>query len=174
MAELMDIKLTGANELKAVIEKLPQVLADKVYMQALRTGANFMRDEVKARVPVADSYNQSHAFTKKGRSSSRTLLIKLRDEIRVKVLTKTDISYELAVHTGRAFWGLFFEFGTAERSTASGAGRGRITPHPFMRPAFEANKTKALDMIGKELGLNVEKQAARLAGPLSKSGLLRK
>jgi HK97 gp10 family phage protein len=52
--------------------------------------------------------------------------------------------------TRRAFYG--FEFGTI-----------RQAPQPFMRPAWDGNKTGALDIITEQLAAEIKKAAARIA-----------
>jgi HK97 gp10 family phage protein len=49
------------------------------------------------------------------------------------------------------FYAHLVEFGTAHSS-----------PQPFMRPAFEQTKGKALDIIKSELGGEIDKAVARM------------
>lgn len=57
------------------------------------------------------------------------------------------------VHVGtKLSRGLFQEFGTF-----------KMRPHPFMRPAWDANKGKALEIISKELWTEIQKAADRAA-----------
>ena len=162
MAEYMKIELLGADELNDTIKKLPKELAEKVYLQALRKGSNMVRDKAKERAPYGRDFSK-RSYTKKRKGIERTELFKLRDQIKVTVTTKTDISFAIAVHIGAAYWGMFQEFGTSKMSA-----------RPWFRPAFDETVQAALDTIGKELGKGIERAATRLAGPLSKSGLLKR
>lgn len=165
MAEMFSMKITGAAEVNKTLKRLPVELQSKVYLQAMRKGMNIMRDEAKQRAPVGRSFNKNFANVKKTKHKDvvKLTIIKLRDEIKVKVVQKTQYTYELALTIGRAFWGMFGEFGTSKQSKK-----------PFMRPAYDTTKTTVLDTVGQEIGKGVERTAARLAGSLSKSGLVRR
>lgn len=63
------------------------------------------------------------------------------------------------VHVGtKLSRGLFQEFGTFDQPA-----------QPFMRPAWDANKEKAVEVIGKELWVEIEKAAARAARKAAKA-----
>lgn len=63
------------------------------------------------------------------------------------------------VHVGtKLSRGLFQEFGTF-----------KMRPHPFMRPAWDANKGKALEIISKELWTEIQKAADRAARKRAKA-----
>jgi len=53
-------------------------------------------------------------------------------------------------------------------------GTSIMSARPFFRPAFERTKIAALQEIGNKLGKGIEDRAAKLAGPLAKSGLIKK
>ncbi len=162
MSNLVTIELFGASELNKVIKKLPGELADKVYLQALRKGSNLVRDSARERAPYGTNFSK-RSFTRSKKGVQRTELFKLRDQIKVTVTLKTGVSFAMAVHIGAAYWGMFQEFGTS-----------KMPARPWMRPAFDAAAQDALNLIGTELGKGVERTAVRLAGPLSKSRLLKR
>lgn len=162
MANLVRVQLLGADELNSAIQRLPRELADKVYLQALRKGANLVRDKAKERAPYGRDFSK-RAFTRSKKGTSRTELFKLRDQVKVTVTLKTGVSFAMAVHIGAAYWGMFQEFGTSKMSA-----------HPWFRPAWDASGEDALTIIGESLGKGIERTAERLAGPLSKSGLLKR
>lgn len=159
MAELLRTEIKGAKELNATIKKLPRELQQRVYLQSLRKGANVFRDGAVQSAPISREYSRARSFTK----GNRTMLIKLRNEIRATVTKKTDISFQILIHCGRAFWGMFLEFGTF-----------KMPARPWMRPSYERDKVEALKVTGESLGKGVEATAKRLAGPLARSGLLRR
>jgi HK97 gp10 family phage protein len=65
------------------------------------------------------------------------------------------------VHVGTALSrGLFQEFGTY-----------KMPASPFMRPAWDANKDKALSIIGTELWVEIRKAGERAARKRAKAGL---
>lgn len=57
-----------------------------------------------------------------------------------------------------------------EKGTRPRAGHPGSKPKPFLRPAFDSNKSRALDaaaeVFGRELQAEIEKQSARLLGKL--------
>jgi HK97 gp10 family phage protein len=160
--QLMTIKLLGADELNKTIKMLPDELSKKVYMQSLRKGAVLVRDEAKLRAPYGSDF-EKRSYVKKKKGVASTHFVKLRDEIRITVTTKTDISFAVAVHIGAAYWGMFQEYGTTH-----------MAARPWLRPAFDTTAEQALTTIGQELGKGVERAAVRLSGSLAKSGLLKR
>jgi HK97 gp10 family phage protein len=160
--QLMQMKLLGADELNKTIKALPGELAKKVYLQSLRKGAVIVRDEAKLRAPYGSDF-QKRSYTKKKKGVATTRFVKLRDEVRITVTTKTDISFAMAVHVGSAYWGMFQEYGTTH-----------MAARPWLRPAFEATAEQAINAVGQALGTGVERAAVRLSGSLAKSGLLKR
>ena len=53
------------------------------------------------------------------------------------------------------------EYGSAPRWTKDGSFRGEVPARPFMRPAFEMNKSQIQDSIKKNLISIIEKQAKK-------------
>jgi HK97 gp10 family phage protein len=47
--------------------------------------------------------------------------------------------------------GHLVEFGTKQRRTRKGANRGKMTKHPFVKPAWEATKNQILDSMTSEM-----------------------
>lgn len=162
MADLVKIELKGAKDLNKTIKQLPIELQKRVYVQSMRKGAVIFRDEAKMRAPYGTDF-QKRSYVKKKKGIATTHFVKLRDEIKITVTKKTDISFELAVHVGSAYWGMFGEYGTSHQPA-----------HPWLRPTFDAKAQEALDVVGESLGKGVERTAEKLAGPLAKSGLLRR
>jgi|TARA_Y100000034_G_scaffold132026_1_gene194055 HK97 gp10 family phage protein len=142
-----NFNISGAANLEKVLKKLGPKLAERELMKSLRAGANVVRKEVKARAPV-------------GTGSAHAKYGRVKDNVKTTAVKKTIHSGEVAVHTGKAFWAAFYEFGTA-----------RQPPRPFMGPAFEATQRQALDRLGTTLGRGVERTAGELAG---KYGAIRK
>lgn len=65
------------------------------------------------------------------------------------------------VHVGTSLSrGLFQEFGTF-----------KMGAHPFMRPAWDANKAKAQQIIGTQLWVEIRKAAERAARKRAKAGI---
>jgi len=159
------VHIRGAREMEQVLQQLPDYIAKRVVNGALRKGAAVVLDAARARAPVGQESKGRVRLrvTKKGKVSVSNYG-KLKLNLRIVNIppSKTSHSAAVAVSVGKAFWGLFVEFGTRF-----------MRARPFMRPAFESTKYQALDVIGKALGEGIEKAAVKLAGPLAKSGLKR-
>ena len=139
--------ISGAKELERVLKKLPGRLAERELVSAARAGANVWRKAMKEAAP-RETGEQSVWSEKFG---------PLHKNIRTTRFKKTKFSVEMAVHTGRAFWGTWLEFGK----------RG-LAPTHWASSAIDATAGAALERVGKTLARRLPKLAAELAGPLSK------
>lgn len=140
-------KIIGLRETEKVLKALGPKLAERELMKALRAGGNVIKKEVKARAPVGTEPPNAKFGT-------------LKDNIKTTAIKKTRFAGEVAVHTGKAYWAMFVEFGTV-----------KMPARPFIGPAFDAVKKNAIDKFVKTLGRGVEKTALELAG---KFGSLKK
>lgn len=154
-------KIHGAKELDAVLRKLPRQISEKVLTGALTSGARPFIKAARAAAPVRIGGAK--------RISKRSRKGRLPGFLRASIAARrargaTGASVTVNVGTlRRAFYGMFSEFGTSHQS-----------PRPWFRPAWESTRAAVLDAIGKSLGRRIEKAAVRLAGPLAKSGLVRR
>lgn len=140
-------RIQGARELDRVLKKLPKQVRGKVLRQALMAGARVIAKAMRARVPEVTGVGKKSIATRRDREGERG-------------------GASVAAKVGplrRAFYLMFREFGTSHQPA-----------RPWARPAFEESKRAALDKIGKALGKSIKKAAARLAGPLAKSGLVKR
>ncbi len=160
------VRITGAREMEAVLRRLPGEIAQKALTAALRQAAEPVLDEARARAPVGKESKGRVRFrrSRKGKVTVSNYG-KLRPSLRIATVpaSRTPHSATVVVTVGKAFWGLFVEFGTRF-----------MAARPFLRPAFEARKMEALNRLGQSLGEQIEKAARKLAGPYAKSGLRRK
>jgi HK97 gp10 family phage protein len=81
-------------------------------------------------------------------------------------ISNSDAKYKYTVmiapnlRSEHGYLALWYEFGgKAERFTKSGAHRGRIPMHPFMRPAFDMHKNRIAEAINE----NIRKRIIDLA-----------
>lgn len=148
--------IRGAAEMEAVLRELPDYIAKNVLTQALREAAEPILDEARARAPVGqESKGRVRLRTTKRGKVTVANYGKLKLSLRIANVpaSQTPHSATVVVTTGKAFWGIFVEFGTRfMRAT------------PFLRPAFESKKMEALSRFGTALGERIEKAAVRLAG----------
>ena len=150
MTGLAGTRLEGAKDLDRLLRRLPAKVGKRVATRAVRQGANVIRDEAKRTAPRGTE----PASPKYGR---------LADNIRVTKVRDGFAGVVMAVTVGQAFWGMFLEFGTS-----------RQPARPWLRPAFHAKAGEAVAKMGTSLGKDIEKAALALAGPLAKSGLVKK
>lgn len=141
-------RVNGAAELDRVLKLLPKQIGAKVLQGAVMAGAKPIQEEAQRLAPRATgklAANIIRARPRRERGRARR------------------VGAVLIGPSTRAFYGLFLEFGTST-----------IPAQPFLRPAFDAKAGEALARIGAELGKRIERAAVRLAGPLAKSGLVRR
>lgn len=138
---MIDIKVTGFTELEQALRQLPEEIAGKTLASALRTASQ----------PIA-----THAKETAVLSDHPSKVGHMADSIKVRALkeeTVNDLESSFWIGPDRKhFYGLFWEFGTRHQ-------RAR----PFLRPAWDEGKDRALDSFGKALWTAIERAAKRLA-----------
>lgn len=140
------VKVTGFKELAKALEELPKATARNTLRRVLKKAAQPTRDDAQQKAPVLTGGLKTSIIV--GTSLTR----------RQKADAKKEGTYFSEVHVGTASGhGIPQEFGTF-----------KDTAHPFMRPAWDANKSGALKIIGDELGNEIEKSAIRRARKLAK------
>ena len=145
------VKLEGVAELKAALAELSDEVATKIGVAADRKAARLMAAEMAAIAP----YNPKGSI--RSRTSKKGIVTKtdyghLRDNIRVRRARATsEGKIVFNINAGNAFWGYFLEFGTV-----------KMSPHPFMRPAFDATREGAINVQIEELKTGIERVAKRV------------
>jgi len=129
-------EIIGAKELEKALRTLPNKIQDKVLKSALRSGAQVIRKEAKARVPVRSGV--------------------LKDSITVKTAT------EKQRDQGLVFVG--FDKTASRRAHLTEYGTSHSAAHPFMRPALDARGSDAIKKIGDRLGPVIDREAKKLKG----------
>jgi len=130
----MTVQVEGLKELEAKLIKLGGVAGGKVLRQALMAAANPMVKSAKAKVPVDRGKLKSNIRkrSKLGKGKSNTVA-----EVMMGV-------------TKKAWYGHLVEFGTIN------------TPaQPFLRPAFDENKTKVVQLFRAQLEKRIKKVAGK-------------
>lgn len=145
------VRISGLEEIVALLKELPRATEARVVNTALRLGGGVLRSAIRSRAPVGPREREALRYYISRRSGKKAARRygKLKENIRV---TKVGQG-RYAVHVGKAFWGMFLEFGTR-----------RMAARPFMRPAFDSSKGEVLARVGREMGIGVEREAVRLAG----------
>lgn len=143
----MDLKINieGAAALEQLLKQLPERMARNVVNRALNEGAKDVVEEARNSAPVGvyDAADQPTAARRKSGP--------LRRAIR-RARLRAGETATVQVGIGRAFWGMFQEFGTR-----------RMPARPWFRAAWERSRLKALSSIGAALGKGIETEAVKLA-----------
>lgn len=131
------MKLVGGQDMVRRLKSMPDAVSARVQRNALRKGAEPMRDTMERLAPRDENANAPH----------------LADNIVIgtRSLTKAGEG-EVIVEVGPAlqpsdhFYGFFQEFGTAFHPAT-----------PFARPGFDENTGKSLNLILADLWLSIRK-----------------
>ena len=142
-------KLEGFAELDRALGQLPKATAKNVLRRTLK----------KAAKPIDDDASASAPFLTGGLQKSIITGTQLTRSQRRFATLKTS-NYYAEIHIGTSLSkGIFTEFGTFKDDA-----------QPWFRPAWEAHKEQALNIIKVELGGEIEKAAKRYAKKLAKGG----
>lgn len=141
MAVRRKIELHGAKELDAVLRQLPDRVERQVLGAGIRSGATLVRREIMRDAPRGSE----PPHPKYGRLVTNIAVSKR--QVRPGAVGYT-------VHSGRAFWARFLEFGTRF-----------MAARPFFRPAFDRAAEPAIKRIAAQIAKGVAREAGKLAGP---------
>jgi HK97 gp10 family phage protein len=170
---LVSMKVEGLKELEAAIKELPKATGRNVIRRALTEAAQPIVNAARANAPAQPGSGvlkrsilvTKVRFTKgdvgkqafaealkqgKTRQEAREALIEANTEQGGDEVT-SGIAI-IGVDYKTAFYAHFVEFGTSHSS-----------PKPFMRPAWDAGKMKALEIIQESLKVEIDKAVARIA-----------
>ena len=144
-------EVKGMRELRRLLLQLPERSQKKVLRAAARKGALILKNAAKANAPTGGYSGRALLTFRKGGVQARA--IKLRDEIKITLRrgsTPQDVHF--AVHSGKAYWGMFLEFGTWKQPAT-----------PWLRPALDEKGSAAVRAVGDALGKGIEKEALKLS-----------
>jgi HK97 gp10 family phage protein len=193
--------LTGARELKAVLDAMPGEIRKGVLRRATLAGAEVVRQAAEDRAPVRIG-GPAIRIGKKGRASGGRFREPgfLADHMKKQVDRAESSNDRIVTKVGPskdAFYGMFLEFGRQAhgvRDKVRRGGRGKkgaarglfwtravgqmravpaMSARPFLGPAFESVQQRALDRMGEALGKGIDAAAKKLAGRYARSGLTR-
>jgi HK97 gp10 family phage protein len=133
-------KLEGVADLKRALDELGGELATKIGRAANRRAAAGMAEVMRQNAPYSSESDRSKASKTYGH---------LRDNIRVRqARARRSDTVSVKISVGRAFWGLFQEYGTKF-----------MAARPWMRPSFDASVQVAIDAQIDELGKGIARTA---------------
>jgi HK97 gp10 family phage protein len=159
------VGLEGLSELQAALEALPTATGKNVAKRVLLRAAEPIQQDAQLLAPSRPASASDEFYHYRGE-------LRLRLPGTLKVLVEegsrlTPNQARLARQQGKSFSEVYVgtrdpigrlqEFGTAH-----------APPAPFLRPAWEAQKDQALQIIKSELGDEIAKAAQRLARKAAK------
>lgn len=146
------IKIEGLEQLVKNLRQLPKELQGKPLQQAVGRASRVVRDEAKKRAPQGSYANRSENAPEPGRLHENIVSAKRKSQ------GGADMEYLVMVRTRgkkdsrkNAWYWHFLEFGTSKQPA-----------QPFLRPAFEAKKSEALQEMVKYLRKGIERAAKKL------------
>lgn len=140
-------KLEGAKELARALEELPKATARNVLKRVLTKAGKPVEAAMIAGAP------RDTGFT----AGSIGVSARLNPAQRREAKKEGKFFAEVYVGSTRGSAAVFQEFGTVDQPA-----------HPYMRPAWDANKEGVLRVVETELGGEISKAAARLARKAAK------
>jgi HK97 gp10 family phage protein len=160
-----EVKILGARELyEALSTKIPREMETKVLQRALSAGTKIVAQAARRNVVRGGSFPKritgtlaKAIYAAKSKFDQSSTFV-----VRVVGVRKG----KRAAKKGRDAWyGPLVEFGHRARPRKSDAnliGPAKpVPPHPFMRPAWDENKDKALQAILTALRTEIEKAAEK-------------
>jgi HK97 gp10 family phage protein len=149
-----DIRVDGLDEILDMLKKrLPEKLYGKALQGALAKAAKPIVDAARSNAPVRTGRLRKAIYSFRDKQSTRSRESRLISVRRGKKFQKTNRD---------AYYWKFVEFGHHTRAGKSGTAKV-VPPRPFMRPAFEANKLRALQVFQDEVRGQIDKVAQRAA-----------
>lgn len=143
---MIEIKISGLKELKDALQKLPERVQKRVLRGATMAGAQVIKKAAKQRAPVGTVPHKDA----KGRTIAPGNLRKSIIARAKKGASKTSVTVSVGP-SSRGFYGMFHEFGTS-----------KMAARPFLRPAFDDNKERAVEAIKERLSAGIEREANKL------------
>lgn len=146
----MQVEVLGLKELEWKLSRLPAEVADRIMIGAMRSAAKLIQEDAAGRAPVA-AVSHYVGSSKKGKEKVSPGW--MREQIRVRRVRGTKLAIEMHVGvSNKAFYWRFIEFGTSGRPAK-----------PFLRPAFEARKVEAAEMVKTVLMRRIKAAEKKLA-----------
>lgn len=152
---MVKVKVNGLGDLARALKALPPEIASKnggPLKTALRAAAVVIQDDAKSRAPVDSGVLRDAISVKRDPRPldvTERYVVKPTRSRRVQRIIKTKKGN---IGSTSAWYWHFLEFGTKY-----------ITARPFMRPAFDSQKSNALQAFIGKLQTGIKRAAAKVA-----------
>lgn len=158
----MTVKLSGFRELEKALEQLPKAAAKSTLVRTLKKAAQPMADHAAALAPV-DTGELSGSIMVGTKISSKVGAKEFHEVMKAGGTRKEAGKARHAARAGNADTFAVVYMGPSQaKSKRAGIKRmaqefGTVNhaPHPYMRPAWEAGKMKALEDIRRDLASEI-------------------
>lgn len=143
-SEFLSMQVSGLAELQKALAELPKKLSTNIMRGALSAGANVIADEARRFVPV-DTGQLKESIRVSSRLVRGHPIVTVKAGGRYKVYKGgkaqkgkpyRTVSNSGAIRYHAPYYAHFVEFGTV-----------KMGARPFMRPAFDAKKAEAVEVI---------------------------
>jgi HK97 gp10 family phage protein len=158
---MMTMRIDGLKELQNALKELPKEIQKRPLRSAVSAGAKVIADEAIKKAPQGETGNLRKSIyryrsRRQSTTGKETFLVGVRkgkakfvDNSRNRRLGRVGKTYQTQ---GEAYYWRFVEFGTSSQPA-----------RPFLRPAFENSKERAVQVMKERLGKAIETQARKLA-----------
>lgn len=169
--------IEGGKELERRLAALPKAMSKTVLRNALKTAAKPVLEAVRTRAPYDPTPTKGFEQSKHLRDRLYISTMLVKNQKRGRRRPKGEVEVFIGSDAPHAH---LLEFGTTQRfyktKTGKSKSTGSINATPFLRPAWDATKKQAKDILFSEILVQLSKAVARLAkraekGTLSKRAI---
>lgn len=186
----MTFKIDGLKEIEAALSQVAKTSTQTAIMRrALTKAAEPMRDAAKSYVSTNgdgdleegirigtrtrnEAGNAAYHKTLRSGGDKGQAVQAMRDARRAAKASGLNPAIVLFMGPSEtAYYAKWIEFGTGPRvQKTTGRNTGRVTPDPFMRPAFDKEAQPTIDRVKPMLWREIARAAARAAKKAAKNG----
>jgi HK97 gp10 family phage protein len=147
MAKTTRVNVTGLKELRAQLRALGVDMTTKIARSATNAGAQVIRARAKELAPEAEEEHKLHGVVIKPGNLKKGIVVK-----RVRPSQTTLTSEHLVVVRGSRQYGFASRYGRLQEF-----GTVKMSPQPFMRPAFDQEKGFAVAAMVSKIRQRIAK-----------------
>jgi HK97 gp10 family phage protein len=166
------VKIVGLSELDAALGELPKAIAKGVLRRVLKKAGQPIADAAKENAPV-DTGKLRNSIMVSSKIRNTIGKAEFAEAMRSGDGTDAAVAAMRNARRSASADGSFVDMYVGPSGTLYAHmvefGSVHNTPHPFMRPAWDAHQDDALSIIKDSLGTEIMKAAKRLAARRAKA-----